>query len=135
MKQLLIPVAFGLLFPTAALAQVDAEVAAQFKDTRDLYGCVRGFTAPPQTRADLGPLGEAMGQMAAGLISGPSFRSLPANVPPCVIPMGLVEGILHEVFAEPTQNAITYGSSRETDRSGWWLRVWFCDHSPACARA
>ena len=27
MKQLLIPIAFGLLFPTAALGQVDAEVA------------------------------------------------------------------------------------------------------------
>ena len=135
MKQLLIPVAFGLLFPTAALAQVDAEVSAQCQDARDFYGCVRAFTAHPQSRADLGPLGGAMGQMAAGLISGPSFRSSPANVPPCVIPMVLVEGILHEVFDEPTQNAITYGSSRENDRSGWWLRVWFCDHSPACARA
>ena len=97
MKQLLILIAFGLLFPTAALAQVDAEVAAQFKDTRDFYGCVRGFTAPPQTRADLGPLGEAMGQMAAGLISGPSFLSSPTNVPPGVIPVGLVEGILRDV--------------------------------------
>ena len=135
MKQLLIAIAFGLLLPTAALAQVDAEVAAKCKDARDFYGCVRAFTAPPQPRADFGPLGGAMGQMAAGLISGPSFRSSPANVPPCVIPVGLVEGILQEVFAEPTQNAITYGSSRETDQSGWWLRVWFCDHSPACARA
>ena len=135
MKQFLIPVEFGLLFPTAALAQVDAEVSAQCQDARDFYGCVRAFTAHPQSRADLGPLGGAMGQMAPGLISGPSFRSSPANVPPCVIPMVLVEGILHEVFDEPTQNAITYGSSRENDRSGWWLRVWFCDHSPACARA
>ena len=29
MKQLLIPIAFGLLFQNAALAQVDAEVVAQ----------------------------------------------------------------------------------------------------------
>ncbi|MDO6351800.1 hypothetical protein Q3Y53_04510 [Synechococcus sp. YX-04-1] len=98
MKQLLIPLAFGLLFTTAALAQVDAEVADQCKDARDFYGCVRAFTAPPQSRADLGPLGGAMGQMAAGLISGPSFRSSPANVPTGVIPVGLVEGILRGVL-------------------------------------
>ncbi|WP_226411885.1 hypothetical protein [Synechococcus sp. MU1642] len=80
------------------MAQVDAEVAAQCKDARDFYGCVRAFTAHPQSRADLGPLGGAMGQMAACLISGPSFRSSPANVPPGVIPVGLAEEILREVF-------------------------------------
>ena len=68
MKQILIPLAIGLLFPTAALAQVDTEMADQCKDAGDFYGCVRAFTAPPQSRADLGPLGGAMGQMAAGLI-------------------------------------------------------------------
>ena len=57
MKQLLIPIAFGLLFPTAVFAQLDGEVAAQCKDARDFYGCVRAFTDPPQSRADLGPLG------------------------------------------------------------------------------
>ena len=98
MKQLLKPIAFGLLSPTAALAQLDAEVAAQCKDARDLYGCARAFTAHPISRDDLGPLSGAMGQMAAGLISGPSFRSSPANVPPGVIPVGLVEGILRDVF-------------------------------------
>ena len=90
MKQLLKPIAFGLLSPTAALAQLDAEVAAQCKDARDFYGCVRAFTAPPQSRADLGPLGGAMGQIEAVLISSPSFRSSPTKVPPGVIPMGLV---------------------------------------------
>ena len=39
-----------------------------------------------------------MGQMAEGLISGPSFRSPSANFPPGVIPVGLVEGILRDVF-------------------------------------
>ena len=97
MTQLLIPIAFGLLFPTAVLAQVDGEVAAQCMDARDFYGCVRAFTAPPQSRADLGPVGGAMGQMAAGLISGQSFRSSPVKVPPGVIPVGLVEGILRDV--------------------------------------
>ena len=38
MKQLLIPIAFGLLFPTAVLAQVDSEVAPQCKDARGFYG-------------------------------------------------------------------------------------------------
>ena len=87
MKQLLIPIAFGLLFPTAVLA----EVAAQCKDARDFYGCVRAFTAPPQSRADLGPVGGAMGQIAAALISGQSFRSSPVKVPSGVIPVGLLE--------------------------------------------
>ena len=90
MKQLLMPIAFGLLFPTAVLAQVDGEVAAQCKDARDFYGCVRAFTTPPQSSGDFGPLGGAMGQMAAGLISGPCFRSLAANVPPGVIPVGIL---------------------------------------------
>ena len=94
MKQLQIPIAFVLLFPTAVLAQVDGEVAAQCKDARVFYGCVRAFTAPPQSRADLGPVGGAMGQIAAGLISGPSFRSSSAKVPRSVIPVGLMEGIL-----------------------------------------
>jgi hypothetical protein len=98
MKQLLIPLSFGLLFTTAALAQVDAEVADQCKDAKDFYGCVRAFTAPPQSRADLAPLGGAMGQMEAGLFSGSSFRSSPGNVPPGVIPVGLVEGILRGVL-------------------------------------
>ena len=98
MKQSLYLLAFALLVPSAALAQVDAEVAAQCRDARDFYGCVRAFTAPPQSRADLGPLGGAMGQMAAGLISGPSFRSSPAKVPPSVIPVDLVEGILRDVL-------------------------------------
>ena len=98
MKQLLIPIAFGLLFPTSALGQVNTEVSSQYKDARDFYGCVKVFSAHPQSRADLGPLGGAMGQMAAGLISGPSFRSSPAKVPPGVIPVGLVEGILRGVL-------------------------------------
>ena len=44
MKQLLHLLAFGLIVPTAALAQVDAEVAAQCRDARDFYGYVRAFT-------------------------------------------------------------------------------------------
>ena len=77
---------------------MDAEVAAQCKNARDFYGCVRALTAPPQPRADLGPLSGAMGQMAAGLISGPSFRSSSTNVQPSVIPVDLVEGILRDVL-------------------------------------
>ena len=42
--------------------------------------------------------GGAMGQMAAGLFSGSSFRSSPANAPIGVIPVGLVEGILRGVL-------------------------------------
>ena len=34
-KKLVLPLAFGLLLPTAALAQVNPKVAAQCKDARD----------------------------------------------------------------------------------------------------
>ena len=44
MKQLLHLLAFGLLVPSTALAQVNAEVVAQCRDARDFYGCVRAFT-------------------------------------------------------------------------------------------
>ena len=98
MKQLLHLLAFGLLVPSTALAQVDAEVAAQCKDARDFYGCVRAFTTPARRNNDFAPFAGAMGQMATGLISSPSFRSSPANVPPGVIPLGLVEGILRGVL-------------------------------------
>ena len=53
MKQLLYLLAFGLLVPSAAMAPVDAEVAAQCKDTRDFYGCVRAFTSPAQRSNDM----------------------------------------------------------------------------------
>ena len=68
MKQLLHLLAFGLHVPSAALARVDPNVAAQCQDARDFFGCVRAFTAPPQSRADLGTMGGAMGQIDAGLI-------------------------------------------------------------------
>ena len=98
MKQLLYLLAFGLLFPAAALAQVDAEVAAQCKDARDFYGCVRAFTTPARRTADFAPFAGAMGQMAAGLISGPYVRNSASNFPPNVIPADLVEGILRGVL-------------------------------------
>ena len=98
MKQLLYLLAFGLLFPAAALAQVDAEVAAQCRDTRDLYGCVRAFTTPVRRSDDIAPLAGVMGQEAAGLISGPTYRNAPTNFPRGMNPAGLVEGILRGVL-------------------------------------
>ena len=53
MKQLLHLLAFGLLVPSTALAQVDAEVAAQCRDARDFYGCVRAFTTPVRRSDDI----------------------------------------------------------------------------------
>ena len=58
MKQLLNLLAFGLLVASAALAQVDAEVAAQCRDARDFYGCVEAF-ATPVRRSDEMPLWQA----------------------------------------------------------------------------
>ena len=97
MKQLLIPVAFGLLIPTAALAQVDAEVAAQCQDARDFYGCVRSFTTPVRRSDDIDPYAGVMEQVAAGLISGQGYRNAPQNSPRGMNPAGLVEGILRGV--------------------------------------
>ena len=98
MKQLLYLLAFGLLFPAAALAQVDAEVAAQCKDARDFYGCVRAFATPAQRSNDIDPLAGVMGQGAAGLISGPTYRNTPTSFSEGNNPAGLVEGILRDVL-------------------------------------
>ena len=98
MKQLLYLLAFGLLFPAAALAQVDAEVAAQCKDARDFYGCVRAFATPAQHSNDIEPLVGVMGQVAAGQISGPTYRNAPTSFSRGMIPAGLVEGILRGVL-------------------------------------
>ena len=98
MKQLLHLLAFGLLVPSTTLPQVDAEVAAQCRDARDFYGCVRAFTTPVRRSDDTAPFDGVMGQMAAGLISVPSYRNAPQTFPRGMNPAGLVEGILRGVL-------------------------------------
>ena len=98
MKQLLYLLEFGLIVPTAALAQVDPEVGAQCRDARDFYGCVRAFTTPVRRSDDTAPFDGVMGQVAAGLISGPSYRNAPQTFPRGMNPAGLVEGILRGVL-------------------------------------
>ena len=98
MKQLLHLLAFGLLVPSTALAQVNAEVAAQCRDARNFYGCVRAFTTPVRRSNDTAPFEGVMGQVAAGLISGTSYRNAPQNFPRRMNPAGLVEGILRGVL-------------------------------------
>ena len=68
MKQLLHLLALGLIVPSAALARVDPNVAAQCQDARDFYGCVRVFTTPVRRSDDTPPFDGVMGQVAAGLI-------------------------------------------------------------------
>ena len=82
MKQLLYLLAFGLLFPSTALAQVNAEVAAQCRDTRDFYGCVRAFTTPVRRTEAIDPYAGVMGKY---FLRGMN-------------PAGLVEGILRGVL-------------------------------------
>ena len=94
MKQLPYLLAFVLLVPSAALARVDAEIAAQCRDARDFYGCVRAFTTPAQRSNGIDPLAGVMGQVAAGLISSPTYRNAPTSFSRGMIPAGLVEGIL-----------------------------------------
>ena len=98
MKQLLHLLALGLLVPCAALAQVDAEVAGQCRDARDFYGCVRAFTTPVRRSDDIDPYAGVMGQIAAGLISGPSYRNASTTFTRGMNPAGLVEGILRGVL-------------------------------------
>ena len=98
MKQLLHLLAFGLLVPSTALAQVDAEVAAQCKDARDFYGCVRAFTTQVWRSDDTASFDGVMGQVAAGLISGQSYRNALQTFPRGMNPAGLVEGILQGVL-------------------------------------
>ena len=98
MKQLLPLLAFGLLVPSTALAQVDSEVAAQCRDARDFYGCVRPCTTPVRRCDDIDPYAGMMEQVAAGLISGQGYRNAPQNFPRGIISAGLVEGILRGVL-------------------------------------
>ena len=98
MKQLLHLLAFGLLVPSTALAQMDAEVAAQCRDARDFYGCVRAFTTPVRHSDDIDPYVGVMGHVAAGLIAGQGYRNAPQNFPRGMNPAGLVEGILRGVL-------------------------------------
>ena len=98
MRKLLLTLAFGLLLPTTALAQVEPEVAAQCKDARDFYGCVRAFTTPPQSRAELAPFAGVMGPLAARLISGPMLQNTPTNLSRGMNPAGLLEGVLRGVL-------------------------------------
>ena len=98
MKQLLYLLAFGLLVPSAALAQVNAEVAAQCRDARDFYGCVRAFTTPVRSSDDIAPFAGVIGQVAAGLISGPTYRNAPTNFSRSIHPTGLVEGVLQGIL-------------------------------------
>jgi len=102
MKQLLHLLALGLLVPSTALAQVDAEVAAQCRDARDFYGCVRTFTSPVRRSDDTAPFDGVMGQVAAGLISGPGYRNAPQNFPPGMIRLVLLKGSCGASCAEPT---------------------------------
>ena len=98
MKQLLPLLAFGLLVPSAALARVDADVAAECRDARDFYGCVRAFTTPVRRSDDTAAFDGVMGQVTAGLISGPSHRNSPTVFRRDMNPAGLVEGILRGVL-------------------------------------
>ena len=98
MKQLLYLLEFGLLVPSAALARVDPNVAAQCQDARDFFGCVRSFTTPVRRSDDIDPYAGVMGQVAAGLISGQGYRNAPQNFPRGMNPAGLVEGILRGVL-------------------------------------
>ena len=94
MKQLLPLLAFGLLFPSTALAQVDAEVAAQCRDARDFYGCVRAFTTLVRRSDDIAPLAGVVGQVVEDLISSSAYRDAPTKVSRGMNPAGLLKGIL-----------------------------------------
>ena len=98
MKQLLYLLAIGLLVPSAALDRVDAEVAAQWKEAWDFYGCVRAFTTQAQRSNDNAPLTGVMGQVDAGLISGPTYCTALTGFSQGMNPAGLVEGILRGVL-------------------------------------
>ena len=101
MKQLLHLLAFGLLVPSTALAQVNAEVAAQCREARDFYGCVT-----PVRRSDgTAPFDGVMGQMAAGLISGTSYRNALQNSPRGMIRLVLLKGFCGASCGEPIEAA------------------------------
>ena len=96
---------FDLLVLSAALAQVDGEAAAQWRDARDFYRCVRALRTLARHSDDIAPFDGVMGQVAAGLISSPTYRNAQSNFSRHINRADLVEGILRDVL-------------RLTDRSG-----------------
>ena len=126
MKQLLHLLAFGLLVPSTALAQVDAEVAAQCRDAKAFYGCVRAFTTPVRRSDDTPPFDGVMGQVAAGLISDPGYCNATTVFRRDMIRLVLLKGSCGASCAEPNRAPFTCGSSPGIDRNCWWRRVWFC---------
>ena len=64
------------------------------KDARNFYGCVRAFTTPVRRSDDFVPLAGLMRQVAAGLISSPTYRKAPTNISRGMNQAGLVEVIL-----------------------------------------
>ena len=105
MKQLLPLLAFGQLVPSTALARVDAEVAAQCRDARDFYGCVRAFTTQVRRSDDIDPYTGVMGQVAAGLISGTIYRNGPQTFPRDMIRLVLLKGSCGASCGEPIEAA------------------------------
>lgn len=67
-------------------------------NARDFYSCVRAFTTQAQRSCDIAPLTGVMGQVDAGLISGPTYRNAPTGFSQGTNPAGLVEGILRGVL-------------------------------------
>ena len=59
---------------------------------RGFYGFVRAFTTPAQRSDDIAPLAGVMGQVAAGLISSPTYRNAPTNVSRGMIWLVLFKG-------------------------------------------
>ncbi len=98
MKQLLHLLAFGLLVPSTALAQVDAEVAAQCRDARDFYGCVRAFTTPVRRSDDIAPFDRRDGAGGCRPDLRPELPQRTPEFPRGMNPAGLVEGILRGVL-------------------------------------
>ena len=86
---------------------------------RGFYGFVRAFTTPAQRSDDIAPLAGVMGQVAAGLISSPTYHTAPTMSRGVLIRLVLVKGSCGVTFAEPKQAPITCDSSPGTDRSGW----------------
>ena len=71
----------------------------QCRVARDFYGSVRAFTTLAQNSDDTAPLAGVMGQVAAGLVSGPNYRNTPTYFSRGMNPACLVEGIMRGVLA------------------------------------
>ena len=120
MKRLLL---VALILTASPLqAQVDPKVAAQCKDARDFFGCVKAFSVPAAAPDDgLQALRNAMKQVASRLAAGTSLRDSTETFRPVVDQLSIVESQYPKSLA--VKNARLASNLFDALQTAWGARI------------